>query len=142
MRLFPFVSGGLFSFGLAFSGMTRPGKVRSFLDVFGAWDPSLAFVMGGAVVVNVLLFAFILRRDRPFAESVFHVPTRTVIDRKLIIGSALFGAGWGLAGYCPGPGVASIATLEPVVITFFVAMVLGMAAFHLYEKRRGALTRS
>ncbi len=121
-----FLAGVLFAVGLAVAGMTQPDKIMGFLDVFGAWDPSLLFVMGGAVVLNFFLFRWILRRPNPLFASTFHVPTLRHLDARLIGGAALFGAGWGLAGYCPGPGVASLATLSTESFLFVGAMLVGI----------------
>ena len=119
-------SGLIFGLGLVVSGMTQPGKVIGFLDFFGNWDPSLAFVMGGAVVVNLVLFKFTVRRDRPLFGKKFRIPTRSDIDWRLVSGAALFGAGWGLAGYCPGPAITSLATGGTSIAVFVAAMAGGM----------------
>lgn len=116
----------LFALGLALSGMTSPARVFGFLDVFGHWDPSLLFVMAGAVGVHSLLYRLVRRRERPFFSLQFDVPTRRDIDRRLVIGAALFGAGWGIGGYCPGPGLASIATLDRRPLLFVLFMLVGM----------------
>lgn len=114
----------MFGTGLAVSGMTQPSKVIGFLDVGGQWDPSLLFVMGGAVAVHALAYRWMRRRSAPlFADS---LPAASRIDAKLLIGSALFGIGWGLSGYCPGPAVVSLAALAPGAIVFVVTMLLGM----------------
>ena len=102
------IAGLLFGLGLAISQMTNPAKVLNFLDITGTWDPTLAFVMGGAVLVTLISFRFILKQDRPLFEGQFHLPTRSDIDGRLLGGAALFGIGWGLAGYCPGPGIAAL----------------------------------
>lgn len=119
------VTGLLFGAGLAASGMTNPEKVQGFLDLTGVWDPSLMFVMGGAVVVTLISFRFILKLSRPVFSEQFHLPSSTSIDTRLIIGAALFGAGWGLVGYCPGPALAAIAYLNSDVMIFLVAMFVG-----------------
>jgi uncharacterized membrane protein YedE/YeeE len=119
------VTGLLFGAGLAASGMTNPEKVQGFLDLTGVWDPSLMFVMGGAVVVTLISFRFILKLSRPVFSEQFHMPSSTSIDTRLIIGAALFGAGWGLVGYCPGPALAAIAYLNSDVMIFLVAMFVG-----------------
>ena len=118
-------TGLLFGAGLAASGMTNPEKVQGFLDLTGVWDPSLMFVMGGAVVVTLISFRFILKLSRPVFSEQFHMPSSTSIDTRLIIGAALFGAGWGLVGYCPGPALAAIAYLNSDVMIFLVAMFVG-----------------
>ena len=119
------VTGLLFGAGLAASGMTNPEKVQGFLDLTGVWDPSLMFVMGGAVVVTLISFRFILKLSRPVFSEQFHLPSSTSIDNRLIIGAALFGTGWGLVGYCPGPALAAIAYLNSDVMIFLVAMFVG-----------------
>ena len=119
------VTGLLFGAGLAASGMTNPEKVQGFLDLTGVWDPSLMFVMGGAVVVTLISFRFILKLSRPVFSEQFHMPSSTSIDNRLIIGAALFGTGWGLVGYCPGPALAAIAYLNSDVMIFLVAMFVG-----------------
>ena len=101
-------SGALFGVGLSLSGMINPNKVLGFLDVFGDWDPSLAFVMIGALLVTTLTSRLILKREQPLLGNTFHVPLQTALDWKLVSGAALFGIGWGMAGYCPGPAVATI----------------------------------
>ena len=105
--------------------MISQQKVRSFLDIFGNWDPSLAFVMGGAVAVTALLSRLVLRRTRPFFERKFYLPDSSAIDRPLIVGSALFGVGWGLGGFCPGPGpgLASLGRVEPWA--FVATLIIG-----------------
>ena len=119
------VTGLLFGAGLAASGMTNPEKVQGFLDLTGVWDPSLMFVMGGAVVVTLISFRFILKLSRPVFSEQFHLPSSTSIDNRLIIGAALFGTGWGLVGYCPGPALAAIAYLNSDVMIFLVSMFVG-----------------
>ena len=119
------VTGLLFGAGLAASGMTNPEKVQGFLDLTGVWDPSLMFVMGGAVVVTLISFRFILKLSRPVFLEQFHMPSSTSIDTRLIIGAGLFGTGWGLVGYCPGPALAAIAYLNSDVMIFLVAMFVG-----------------
>lgn len=118
------VAGVLFGFGLALAQMTDPAKILNFLDFSGTWDPTLAFVMGGAVLVTLVSFRFILRQPSPVLSPRFYVPTRGDIDARLIGGSALFGAGWGLGGFCPGPGVVALGMgLWPPVV--FVAGLIG-----------------
>ena len=117
-NLFSAFVGFLFSIGLGISGMTNPQKVISFLDIFGSWDPSLLFVMVGAIVVHFTAYRLIKKRKLPIYSSEWHVPRGNKITRGLIIGSILFGAGWGLAGYCPGPALVSLATLSTRPIFF------------------------
>ncbi len=119
------ISGIIFGLGLAISGMINPAKVVGFLDVTGNWDPSLAFVMGGAVVVTALSFRLILKRPQPLLGSAFQVPSRQDIDGRLLGGAVIFGAGWGLSGLCPGPALASLAFLDPKIILFVVALIAG-----------------
>ena len=128
--LVPLAIGLLFGAGLTFSGMIYPNKVLGFLDLAGAWDPSLAFVMMGAISVGPI--AFRLARTR----NGFAAPD-TTIDAKLILGSALFGVGWGLVGFCPGPALADLGFLEPKVWGFVLAMAAGMALHSLYERVTG-----
>jgi hypothetical protein len=127
------LAGALFAVGLILGGMTQPGKVVGFLDFTGRWDPSLALVMGGALLSHGLLQRLILKRPSPLLDERFHLPTRRDIDRRLIIGAALFGVGWGLAGYCPGPGLSSVTT-GVVPLTFSAAMVAGMYAHKLIDR--------
>lgn len=121
------VSGVIFGVGLAVAGMTRPEKVRGFLDFTGAWDPSLAFVMGGAVLVHALAFRLITRRKSPVFAAKFALPTRRDLDAKLLGGAALFGVGWGLGGFCPGPGITSLVGGAAPVAFFVLAMLVGIA---------------
>ena len=133
-------SGVLFGFGLALSGMTRPEKVRGFLDFFRAWDPSLMFVMGGAVLVHTIAYRIITRLSSPIFAAKFGIPTRKDLDARLLVGAAVFGAGWGLGGFCPGPGITSITTGAPAVLAFVVAMLVGtFVTARLEDARRPAL---
>ncbi len=118
--------GLVFGAGLAVSGMMNPAKVIGFLDVAGDWDPTLAFVMGGALLVAVPAFYFIPKRPQPLLEKSFSIPTRKSLDAPLIWGFAIFGIGWGLVRYCPGPAVAALGTGLPLVLTFLGAMITGM----------------
>lgn len=123
------IAGTIFGFGLSLSGMLNPVNVQGFLDIFGAWNPRLAFVLGGAVIVAFIGVQIAKRMQRPaFAEN-FHMPTNRPIDTPLIIGSALFGLGWGIGGFCPGPAIASLSLGLPQGILFVIAMVAGMT-FH------------
>ena len=130
-----FLIGALFAIGLGVSGMTLPSKVIGFLDFFGSWDPSLVFVMGGAVVVYFIAFR-IVRGIAPVLETSFSLPTNKIIDRKLLGGAALFGVGWGLAGYCPGPVLTSLGAGSTDAAIFFVAMMSGMLAHQFLISRR------
>jgi uncharacterized membrane protein YedE/YeeE len=118
--------GFIFGLGLAISGMMNPAKVIGFLDVAGSWDPTLAFVMGGALLVTVPAYRLILGRGHPVLAGGFSLPSNTRLDTPLILGSALFGVGWGLVGFCPGPAVAAVVTGLPAVLGFVAAMVAGM----------------
>ncbi|NND83476.1 MAG: YeeE/YedE family protein [Gammaproteobacteria bacterium] len=120
-------AGLLFGVGLAASGMTDTAKVIGFLNIFGAWDRDLLFVMGSAVITAGLGYKIVLRRQQPIFERDFLVPTISDIDGRLIGGAALFGLGWGLYGYCPGPAIAALVYLSPITLGFVVAMLLGMA---------------
>ncbi|QIG54556.1 YeeE/YedE family protein [Altererythrobacter sp. BO-6] len=129
----PLVSGTLFGAGLTLGGMTDPARVRGFLDLFGAWDPTLAFVMGGAVIVMAIAWRFVPRMAHPLFAEKFALPTRTDLTPRLVGGSALFGIGWGIAGLCPGPGVAAL-VIEPFSAAIFVvAMLAGMGLVRLVE---------
>lgn len=128
------LSGVLFSVGLSVSGMVNPHKVLGFLDFSGEWDPALMFVMAGGVLVNTVLFKFILKRKNPLFGESFSLPTNKDIDKRLILGSALFGIGWGTGGICPGPGLANLFTLNPNAIVFCVFMILGMFIFKWTDK--------
>ena len=130
--------GLIFGLGLAVSGMMNPAKVTGFLDVAGDWDPTLVFVMGGALLITVPAYRMILKRRRPVLESSFSLPTKKSLDAPLIVGSALFGVGWGLVGFCPGPAVAAIGTGLPAVLGFVAAMVAGMALHSLVSGERPA----
>jgi hypothetical protein len=124
------LAGLLFGAGLGISGMTQPDKVIGFLDVTGPWDASLGLVMVGAIGVHSLLYRLIRRRTSPLFDTVFHVPTRTELDPRLIAGAALFGVGWGLGGYCPGPALVSLATGQTGALVFVATMVVGMLLQH------------
>ena len=123
----PLASGALFGAGLTISGMTDPDRVRGFLDVFGRWDPTLVFVIGGAVIVMAIAWRIQSRMKAPLFGEKFSLPDRRDFDGRLIAGSALFGIGWGIAGLCPGPAVASLALSPLSVLPFLVAMLAGMA---------------
>lgn len=127
-------AGLIFGIGLIVSGMTDPSKVIGFLDLGGRWDPSLAFVMGGAILVGLFAFRFAARRTRSLLGDAMRLPTASHIDRRLVAGSLAFGAGWGLAGYCPGPALASLLTGGDKPLIFGAAMLAGMAIFELLER--------
>ena len=124
--LFAFACGALFGAGLIVSGMTDPANVKGFLDVTGNWRPQLAGVLGAAVVVTWILFTLARRRSAPFAAEAFEWPRRTDVDRRLVLGAALFGVGWALAGYCPGPALTSLGALSMEAWVFVPAMAVGM----------------
>lgn len=128
------LSGALFGVGLAISGMANPAKVIGFLDVAGDWDPTLIFVMGGALLVALVAFRFVLRRDRPVLDEGFSLPKRTDVDGRLVGGASLFGIGWGLSGFCPGPAVVGLTTGLPAVLAFFAAMLAGMGLYALVSR--------
>ena len=136
-RLTEFLVGLLFGLGLLLSGMTDPSKVIGFLDLAGPWDPSLALVMGGAVAVGFFGFALAKKRSQSLLGGAMHLPGSRQIDRRLLIGAALFGAGWGIAGFCPGPALVSMATGEPKALVFVAAMLAGMLVFEIAD-RHGA----
>ena len=125
--LIALLSGLIFGLGLILSGMTNPAKVKGFLDLFGQWDPSLALVMGGAIAVGVIAFARAKRQTVAWTGGPMEMPTSTVVDRRLVVGGLLFGAGWGIAGYCPGPAIVSAAGGSMVAVAFVIAMLVGMA---------------
>ena len=127
--------GFIFGLGLLISGLVQPAKVLGFLDIFGAWDPSLAVVMAAALAVSYVGFATAKWRGRPLLAPQSLWPTKTDIDRPLVIGSALFGLGWGLVGLCPGPALENLATLSPGVIAFVAAMAVGMLVHDVWQGR-------
>ncbi|MGH6990215.1 MAG: DUF6691 family protein [Stellaceae bacterium] len=129
------ICGLLFGAGLVISGMTETQKVQGFLDLFGDWDPSLAVVMASALIVSFGGFRLVRRRARPLFEARALWPTKQAIDRPLVIGAALFGAGWGLIGFCPGPALTDLSTGAPMVVVFVVAMAAGMVADNLLRRR-------
>lgn len=120
-----FGAGLVFGIGLWISGMANPKKVLGFLDITGDWDASLMLVMGGAVAVTAIAFRFVLRREKPLLENTFHISHKKDIDLPLIAGAALFGIGWGIGGYCPGPALTALSTLSSETMVFVVAMIAG-----------------
>lgn len=128
------LSGLVFGLGLIVSGMANPAKVLGFLDLADAWDPSLALVMAGAIGVGFFAFLIAKNRTRSFIGAEMRLPTSTKIDRRLVMGSTLFGVGWGVAGFCPGPGLVALGMGEPKALVFVVAMLVGMVAFTWREK--------
>lgn len=135
-RLTEFAAGLLFGLGLIVAGMTDPSKVLAFLDLAGPWDPSLALVMGGAIVVGLGAFAAARRRTASLLGGAMHWPTNRDINLRLVMGCLLFGVGWGLAGFCPGPAIVSLATGNPKAAVFVLAMLAGMAIFEIAERAR------
>lgn len=133
--VFALLSGLLFGFGLLISGMANPAKVLGFLDLAGAWDPSLALVMAGAIAVAFLPMQWIQRRGITLRGEQAQLPTSRQIDRRLVIGSLLFGAGWGVAGFCPGPALVAASALIPQALLMVAAMLLGMWLFAQYDRR-------
>jgi hypothetical protein len=131
MKIFfaSFGSALLFGLGLGLSGMTLPSKVIGFLDVTGPWDPTLAFVMMGAIFVHAISFRLITKRTSPFLTTSFRLPTRNDIDSRLIIGALVFGLGWGLAGFCPGPAIVGLVSGIPAVFVFVASMLVGIYAY-------------
>jgi len=128
MNLVALLAGIIFGLGLALSQMIDPNKVLNFLDISGDWDPSLAFVMMGALAVTMITFRFILKRPAPVFESSFHVSKQSIINKSLIMGAAVFGIGWGMTGYCPGPAVASLGLFSMESVLMVVAIYAGFFA--------------
>jgi uncharacterized protein len=135
LRLSEFIVGLVFGSGLLLSGMTDPSKVIGFLDLAGLWDPSLALVMGGAIAVGFFAFGAAKNRSSSFFGGALNIPSAKDINKRLVIGALLFGAGWGIAGFCPGPGVVSMAAGEPKAAAFVAAMIAGMMIFEFTERR-------
>jgi uncharacterized protein len=133
-RFTEFLAGLLFGIGLILSGMTDPGKVLGFLDLFGLWDPSLALVMGGAILVGLVAFTLAKKRTQSILGGAMHLPRNQLIDKPLVMGSLLFGVGWGLAGFCPGPALVSMASGESKALIFVLAMVAGMVVYELLNR--------
>ncbi|CAJ0771712.1 YeeE/YedE family protein [Ralstonia chuxiongensis] len=132
------LAGLLFGLGLMISGMANPAKVQGFLDLAGRWDPSLAFVMIGAIAVGSLAFFFARRRKRSFLGLSMQLPASTVVTLRLVLGSASFGIGWGLAGFCPGPALVALGAGYPKAIGFVAAMVAGMVVFEVFERMKSS----
>lgn len=125
-NLLSLFSGLVFGFGVSLSGMTNPNTVIHFLDITGEWDVSLVFVLCSAVLTTVVGFRWVLKQPHPMCDTQFYLPTKQTLDGQLIIGSAIFGVGWGLAGYCPGAAIAALATLNGEVYVFVMAMLVGL----------------
>jgi len=135
LNLNAFLVGLLFGLGLIISGMTDPSKVIGFLDLAGAWDPSLAFVMGGAVLIGAGAFTIAKKRQRSLLGAPMQLSDATRLDKPLLIGSLVFGVGWGISGFCPGPAVVSAAAGQPKAWIFVAAMLAGMALYNMIEQR-------
>jgi len=133
-KLVAFIAGLLFAVGLVVGGMTQPAKIVNFLDFFGHWDPSLAFVMGGALLVNIFAYRWTIDREEPLTAGEFYIPTRNDLDWKLIGGAVLFGVGWGFGGYCPGPGIAAVASAEMPALGFVGGLVGGMLVYRGFDR--------
>ena len=133
---FALLAGAVFGMGLIVSGMANPAKVLGFLDFAGDWDPSLAFVMAGAIAVGLVAFTFARRRTVSLLGAPMKLPTASDIDRRLVAGSTLFGIGWGIAGFCPGPALTALGLGQAKAVVFVVAMLAGMGLFELLERRR------
>ena len=134
--LFAFIAGLIFGLGLILAGMANPAKVLGFLDVAGTWDPSLAFVMAGAIMIGFVAFLLAKKRTQSFLGLPMQMPTNQLIDKKLVVGSALFGIGWGLAGICPGPGIVLLGAGETKGLVFVSALVLGVLIFRVINRSR------
>ena len=129
------LAGLIFGIGLIISGMSNPAKVLNFLDLFGTWDPSLAFVMAGAVIVTFIGYKVVLKRPTPLLHHSFHIPTRNDADVKLVTGASIFGVGWGLGGFCPGPAFVALPLGSTGILAFFPAMLIGMALAKFFSAR-------
>lgn len=140
--IFALVAGAVFGIGLIVSGMADPSKVIGFLDLAGAWDPSLAFVMAGAILVGAFAFAFARKRTVSLLGNPMRLPTGGPVDRRLVGGSLVFGIGWGIAGFCPGPALVALGMGQQKAAVFVLAMLAGMALFELLERRTPARTAS
>lgn len=130
------LAGLIFGFGLIVSGMINPDKVQDFLDMSGAWDPSLVFVMGGAIAVGFIAFTVAKQRGQTLLGATIQLPTSRIIDRRLVLGSLAFGIGWGIAGICPGPGLVLVGSGNLQGIVFVVAMLVGMGLFEFLERHK------
>lgn len=143
MRVFAsFAAGFIFGIGLLLSGMSNPAKVLNFFDIFGTWDPSLAFVMAGAVAVVGLGYRLVWRRPAPLLETAFDIPKGSGVDGRLITGSVIFGIGWGMSGFCPGPLVVAVPLAEPGTLAFLPAMLAGMWLAKMVISRRDMATQT
>ena len=134
--------GALFAVGLLISGMTDPANIKGFLDITGNWRPQLMAVLGAGVIVTWIVYAFARRQSRPLVESTFRWPAATHIDKPLVVGAVLFGAGWALAGYCPGPALVAMGSLTPTAIVFVLAMIGGSLAHQAFARHREAAAKA
>ena len=134
-NLFGFISGLVFGIGLILAGMADPSKVKAFLDLAGAWDPSLALVMGGAIALGAVAFALAKRRELSLTGTPIEIPTNRSIDTRLILGGVLFGAGWGIAGFCPGPALVALGSGKAAAGIFVAAMLVGMVVHDKFMVR-------
>jgi hypothetical protein len=134
--LLALLAGAVFGIGLIVSGMADPAKVLGFLDLAGPWDPSLAFVMGGAIAVGAVAFAIARKRTVSLLGLPMRLPAATQVDRRLVGGGLLFGVGWGIAGFCPGPALVALGMGQPKALVFVAAMLAGMGLFELLERRK------
>ncbi len=134
--LISFTAGVIFAIGLVISGMTNPAKVIGFLDIFGNWDYSLAFVMVGAIGVNLVSFSLIKKRGQAWCGDSLDLPKAKLVDSRLVMGSILFGLGWGILGICPGPGIVNLVTLHPVALSFVGSMIVGMLLYRFMLEKR------
>jgi len=137
--LFSLAAGVIFGAGLTISDMVNPSRVLDFLDVAGSWDPTLGFVMAGALAVTAVGYRLVFRRNAPLLDNKFHLATQTRIDLPLVGGAALFGVGWGLAGMCPGPALTDLVTFDPKVLVFVAAMLMGMMAARVWRDGGAAI---
>lgn len=131
-----FITGLAFGLGLAISEMTNPAVVLGFLNLFGDWNPSLIFVMGGAVSIGMIGYVIRNRRSKPWLADKWYIPTRRDIDKNLVVGSTMFGIGWGLSGYCPGPGLTSLTNNPSEALYFVSSLIVGSALFHFQNHRK------
>ena len=133
-----YLTGLIFGVGISISGMANPAKVLNFFDIAGTWDPSLAFVMGGGLIVAMIGYRFVFGRPKPLFDTAFHVPTGRNIDMRLVGGSALFGIGWGVTGFCPGGAIPALGTGRSEVLIFFAAMSVGIVIARIYLRAQDA----
>ena len=135
------VSGLIFGCGILLSGMANPAKILNFFDVAGPWDPSLAFVMGGALTVTAIGYRLVWRRGKPIAAETFQLPVKRQLDSRLLLGSAIFGVGWGIAGFCPGGAIPALGLMRPEVALFVATMAAGIFIAQFVDQRIAALKR-